>query len=89
MSVVEQVCVENEVKTSTWRNLLFMKDGRTVLGAHVFSTEEQAAEAAKEGAIYLASLVALNSRFRIITKAGKHLYYCCEYSHSIQIPVTA
>jgi hypothetical protein len=66
-----------------WKNLIFLRDGRSVLGYHVFDTEADAALAAREGEIWIER----HRNWRVVRRGGEHLYFANEYSHSVPIPV--
>jgi hypothetical protein len=65
-----------------WKNLIFLKDGRTVLGYHEFSTEAEAAQGCRAGE----ELLKANPDWRIVSRGGSALYFASEYSHCVQVP---
>ena len=84
-----------EVSTETaiapvWKNLIFLKDGRTLFGVHVFpSAEEAAATHPRTEELFRESL-AISNDYRVVERAtGRHLYYVRDYSHAIPMPVRA
>jgi hypothetical protein len=84
---VDQLELGHLVKAAAWKNLMFMKDGRTILGFHVHPTESAAREAAHAGRVELDRLASRNLAERVVKKGtGEHLYFCREYSHSIPVP---
>lgn len=82
--VLERDCIADP---TVWKNLMFLKDGRSLLGYHTFPTEDAARAVHAAGATVLRDMVLIHHDFRIINTAGKHLYYAREYSHSIPIQV--
>jgi hypothetical protein len=79
---------DTTIESDAWKNLLFMFDGRSILGYHTHPSEEMARNAAQESWKDLhARFVATNSDFSIIDReTNAHLFFFREYSHSIQIP---
>lgn len=70
-----------------WKNLLFMKSGRTVPAAQVHSTEAEARAAIVTGEAELTQMLAKNPLMRVVCgKTRQHLFYVWEYSHAIPLP---
>ena len=83
-----------EVSTETaiapvWKNLIFLKDGRTLFGFHVFPSAEAAAATHPVAEELLRGWLAISNDYRIVDRAGRLLYYVRDYSHSIPMPVRA
>lgn len=74
--------------TGPWKNLLFLKNGHTVMGANTFPTREAAALAASEGEQQLRSWLALGLDVRVVRRreGGRLMYTASQYSHCIQVP---
>lgn len=78
------------VTAPLWKNLIFLKDGHIVMGAHTFASEAEARAAIAEGEPEIARLLSISARYRVVRKGtGVHLYFCREYSHAIPVPVGA
>lgn len=70
-----------------WKNLLFMKNGRTVWAAQVHQTEAEARAAIPFGEAELARQLAKQPTTRVVCgKTKRHLFYAREYSHAIPLP---
>jgi hypothetical protein len=66
-----------------WKNLIFLRDGRSVLGYHIFATKEEAAQGCRDGETWIAA----HPGWRVICPhSGEHLYSSNNYSHCIQVP---
>ena len=71
-----------------WKNLIFLKDGRTLFGHYTFRSAEEAAAAHPVAEAFFAECLALSRDHRIVERGtGRHLYYVREYSHAIPVPV--
>lgn len=89
-NTTDQLELDPPVEASAWKNLMFMKDGRSVLGFHVHSSEAAAHEAAETGGLVLNQLMGQHPDHRVVKKGtNEHLFYCHEYSHSIPVPWSA
>lgn len=73
---------------SCWKNLIFLKNGKTLWGAHTFSTREAATVACIAGDAELRRLVALHPTGHVISRKqnGAHLFFFREFSHAIPMP---
>lgn len=76
----ETIVYTDEVKSDKWRNLYFLKDGRTVLGSSIFKTEKDA-ELCFISTLDLAELSGGWASNGCITVPFKY------FSHAIQMPV--
>jgi hypothetical protein len=82
------------IRAPAWRNLYFLKDGRSFHGGFEYPTEKQAREAASES---VASdqeqgkrfMRASGRRLKILIRQPPIEFFYDEMSHTIQIPVRA
>ena len=76
-----------QAPAACWKNLLFMRDGRSVFGFHSFSTEIAARDAIAEGEALFAEMMVVY-RDVLVFNVGKErlLYLASEYSHAIPMP---
>lgn len=87
MNDIDVLLEDGVIESDAWKNLMFMFDGRSMLGYHVHPTEDAAREAAAHGKVLCEHLASININSAIAdTHTKKHLYFCREYSHSFQIP---
>ena len=72
-----------------WKNLIFLKDGRTLFGFHSFPSAAEAAAAHPLADKLFRGYLSISNDYRIIDCSGRHLYYVRDYSHAIPMPVPA
>lgn len=81
---------DSPVTAPAWKNLIFLTTGPSLLGGHVFPTEEAAREAAVTGAAAMALGAALSPNAQVVRQGTREvLYLCREFSHCVQIPWVA
>ncbi len=71
-----------------WKNLIFLKSGRSLFGFHTFASRDAAAAAIPPSLAILRRYVAIHPNFSVIDRAGRHQYFCREVSHAIPVPVS-
>jgi len=81
-------CDAPPIEAPAWKNLIFLRNGKSLLGRHVFASKELAEDACAAGAREMARLVTIHPQMQVVKKeTGEHLYYCHEVSHAMPIPI--
>jgi len=90
MTVIEQDAEDEAITAPAWKNLLFLKDGRSVPGARTFSTPEAAYAAAVAGDASIKRMLDAGRRVLVVCRrTGQPLYRISEYAYCIQVPWSA
>lgn len=72
---------EAPITASAWKNLIFLTDGRSVLGYHVYRSKEAAHAGSIAGEAELKRLMRIRADMPVVHRATReHLYFCREYS---------
>lgn len=70
-----------------WRNLIFLRNGKTLWGYHTFTSEAAARAVIPEAEKLFAGYLAISRKYRIVrSDTEAFLYYARDYLYSIPMP---